>query len=182
MVEEALIVKIETRKSRVSAMGREMRLCVAVGVTFVFSAALATAPILASASSFDRAGFVRVGHEPIAPDPTIRRYTGMVAALGPPDAQGKRYAFKPSPVGPRNFPLSSNDLRGWRMTMLSGKRFGEVFRVGGNTESEITITADSGPIDGLELRDLFVIESIDADGASMFAPAAGPGGVPAPGV
>jgi len=176
------MANIETRRSRVSAIRRGMRRCLEVGATFVCSAALATASLLADASSFDRAGFVRVGHEPMAPDPTIRRYTGMVAALGPPDAQGKRYAFKPSPVGPRNFPLSANDLRGWRMTMLSGKRFGEVFRVGGNTESEITITADSGPIDGLDPRDLFIIESIDADGASMFAPAAGSGGVPAPGV
>jgi hypothetical protein len=133
-------------------------------------------------SGFDRAAFVHVGHEPIAPDPTIRRYTGMIAALGAPNAQGKVYTFTPSPVGPRNFPLSTNDLRGWRMTMLSGKRFGEVFRVSGNTTSEITVNADNGPLDGLDLRDVFVIESIDANGASMFAPPANAGAAPASGI
>ena len=138
--------------------------------------------LFASRPAIARSGFVRVGHEAIAPDPTIRRYTGMVAALGAPDAQGKRYAFKPSPLGPHNFPLSVNDLRGWRMTMLSGKRFGEVFRVRGNTESEITVTPDTGPIDDIDVSDLFVIESIDAAGASMFAPAGGGnGGTASPG-
>jgi hypothetical protein len=130
---------------------------------------------------FDRSGLVRVGHEPMAPDPTIRRYTGMVAGLGPPDAEGKLYTFMPSPVGPRNFSLSHDVLRGWRMTMLSGRHFAEVFRVSGNTESEITVHPDNGPIDGFDVRDLFIIESIDANGASMFAP--GTGSAPAaPGV
>ena len=136
------------------------------------SAPLSIAPAIGP-FDFVRSNFVRVGHEAIAPDPTIRRYTGMVAALGLPDSQGKRYTFRPSPVGPRNFPLSTGDLRGWRMTMLSGKRFGEVFRVSGNTASEITVTSDTGPIEGLDTRDLFVIESIDENGASMFAPAGG---------
>ena len=157
------------------------RRCLVAATAVVLAVAFTATPVLADALSFER-GFVRVGHEPMAPDPTIRRYTGMVAALGGPDVHGKRYAFEPSPVGPRNFPLSTNDLRGWRMTMLSGKRFGVVFRIGGNTESEITVTAETGPIDGLDVRDLFVIESIDADGAARFAPAAGPGGAPAPGV
>jgi hypothetical protein len=44
--------------------------------------------------------------------------------------------------------------------------------VRGNTESEITVTADNGPIDGLGEHDVFIIESVDANGASMFGPAA----------
>lgn len=66
----------------------------------------AQARLPSNAHALDAAGLIRVGHEPIAPDPTIRRYTGMVAALGAPDTQGKVYSSKPSPVGPRNFPLS----------------------------------------------------------------------------
>jgi hypothetical protein len=118
----------------------------------------------------------------MAPDPTVRRYTGKVVDLGSPDGKGKVYSFKPAPVGPRNFPLSADDLRGWRMTMLSGKRFGEVFRVKGNTDSEVNVTADSGPIDGVAINDVFVIESIDANGASMFAPATGNSTAPGTGV
>ena len=119
-----------------------------------------------------RSGFVKVGHDNVVVDPSVRRYTGMVAALGAPDAQGRLYSFKTAPVGPRSFPLAPDDLRGWRLTMLAGKRFGEVFTVRGNTESEITVTADKGPIDGLGEHDVFIIESVDANGVSMFGPAA----------
>lgn len=146
-----------------------MRMGVALALTAGATIASAQLGPLSSAAVFDRAALVPVGHEAIAPDPTIRRYTGMIAALGAPNTQGKVYTFTPAPVGPRNFPLSPDDLRGWRMTVLSGKRFGEVFRVSGNTTAEITVNADNGPLDGLDVRDVFVIESIDANGASMFA-------------
>ncbi|HZZ92353.1 MAG TPA: hypothetical protein VFE23_07310 [Usitatibacter sp.] len=124
----------------------------------------------------DRAFLHRVGHEPMAPDPTLRRYTGKVTALAPADAQGKVYGFTCAPVGPRNFPLKTDDLRGWRMTVLSGKRFGTVFRIAGNSGTEIRVNAETGPVQGLAANDVFVIESIDANGASMFAtpPAAPP--------
>jgi hypothetical protein len=158
-----------------------MRMGIALALMVCGATASGQLRLLPTASVFDRPALVPVGHEPIAPDPTIRRYTGMIAALGAPNAQGRVYTFTPSPVGPRNFPLSPNDLRGWRMTMLSGKRFGEVFRVSGNTASEVTVNAESGPIDGLDVRDLFVIESIDANGASMFAPPPGTGAAPASG-
>ena len=126
-------------------------------------------------------GFLRVGHDNIVVDPTIRRYSGMVSGLGTPDAQGKLYTFTLAPVGPRNFPLSQNDLRGWRLTMLSGKRFGEVFRIKSNASTEVTVTADNGTLDGLAANDILIIESIDENGASMFGPAAGAGAATAPG-
>jgi hypothetical protein len=84
-------------------------------------------------------------------------------------------------VGPHSFDLSPNDLRGWRLTMLSGKRFSQVFTVTGNTESVITVTPDKGPIDGIDVRDVFIIESIDANGVSMFGPASGAASATAPG-
>jgi hypothetical protein len=132
-------------------------------------------------TGFARSGFVRVGHDNIVVDPSVRRYTGMVAALGAPNAQGKMYSFIPSPVGPRNFPLSLDALRGWRLTVLSGKRFGQVFTISTNTESQITVTADKGPLEGLDVHDVFIIESVDADGASMFGPADGASAAPSPG-
>jgi hypothetical protein len=156
-----------------------------LGLTLIFVCSMAStqaAPSWFDRFGSDRGGVVRVGHEPMAPDPTIRRYTGVVAGLGPRDPEGKLYTFKLSPLGPRNFPLSRDDLRGWRMTMLSGRHFGEVFRVNGNTESEVTVHPDNGPIDGLDVRDVFIIESIDANGASMFAPPTSTGAAAAPGV
>ena len=142
---------------------------------------------LSDAARFDRgglarSGFIQVGHDNIVVDPTVRRYTGMVAALGSPNAQGKVYTFVPSPVGPRNFPLSPDELRGWRLNVLSGKRFGQVFTVSTNTESEITVTAEKGALDGLGERDVFIIESVDADGVSMFGPAGSTSAPPSPGV
>jgi len=118
---------------------------------------------------------VHAGHEPMAPDPTIRRYTGKVTAVGTPDAQGKVFSFSSVPVGPRSFVPKPDELRTWRMTVLSGKRFGAEFRVGANTDSQVTVKPDKGPVDGLAVNDVFVIESIDENGASMFAaPAAAP--------
>jgi hypothetical protein len=123
--------------------------------------------------TFDRSGLIHVGHDNIVVDPSVRRYTGMVAALGTPNAKGQLFSFKPAPVGPRSFPLKQDDLRGWRLTVLAGKRFGEVFTVSGNTESEITVSAEKGPIDGMGEKDVFIIESVDANGVSMFPSAAG---------
>jgi len=122
-----------------------------------------------------------VAHDNIVVDPTVRRYAGMVAALGAADAQGKVCSFKTAPVGPRSFALAPDDLRGWRMTVLAGKRFGEVFTIGANTESEISVTADKGPVDGLAVNDVFIIESIDANGVSMFGPPPA-AAAPSPGV
>jgi hypothetical protein len=101
-------------------------------------------------------------------DPTIRTYTGTVVALGVPSTDGKVYAFKVAPTGPRNFPLTNDDLRGWRLTLLTGKRFSRVFTVQSNTASEVTVTVDKGSLDGVAVQDLFVIESVDGDGASLF--------------
>lgn len=144
-------------------------------------------PFRADISAVDRAGiarsgFVHVGHDNVVVDPSVRRYTGMVAALGSPNAQGQILSFVPAPVGPNNFPLSSDDLRGWRLTVLSGKRFGQVFTVSTNTASVIAVTAEKGPIDGLDVRDVFIIESVDANGVSLFAPADGVNTAASPGV
>jgi len=115
-------------------------------------------------------GLHRVGHEPMAPDPTIRRYTGKVTAVGAPDATGKVVAFESVPVGPRSFVPKPGELRTWRMTVLSGKRFGTEYRVGSNTDHEITVKpGNAGTLEGLAVNDVFVVESIDENGASMFA-------------
>jgi len=42
------------------------------------------------------------------------------------------------------------------------------------------VTADKGALDGLGERDVFIIESVDADGVSMFRPAGGASAAPYP--
>jgi hypothetical protein len=118
---------------------------------------------------------VHAGHEPMAPDPTIRRYTGKVTAIAAPDARGRVFTFSSVPVGPRSFVPKPDELRTWRLTILSGRRFGAEFRVGTNTDHEITVKPDKGPVEGLAVNDVFVIESIDENGASMFATPAAAG-------
>lgn len=146
------------------------------GFALLLASSLASAQILflvdrPDAGTLNRSGFIEVGHDNIVVDPTIRRYTGMVTALGTPAGDGKLYSFTTARVGPHSFDLTPNDLRGWRMTVLSGKQFGHVFRVSGNTESVVTVRNDKGGgLDGLQVHDVFVIESIDENGMSMFAP------------
>jgi hypothetical protein len=104
----------------------------------------------------------RVGHDGLDVDRALKRYSGMVTALGEPDEQGRVYSFqvKPLPAGPGYAP---NELRGWRLTLLAGQRFASVFEVESNTESEITVAARDGPLDGVAVRDLFVVEQIPVE-------------------
>ena len=103
---------------------------------------------------------IPVGHDNVEVDPALRRYTGMVIAVGRPDDAGRIYSFQAKPIGPRSSPPASNELRGWRLTILAGKRFASVFEVNGNTESEITVVPRDGPLNGLAVSDVFIIEEI----------------------
>jgi hypothetical protein len=112
--------------------------------------------------SQSREALLRIGHEGLDVDRTLKRYSGMITALGEPDEQGHVYSFqvKPLPAGPGYAP---DELRGWRLTLLAGKRFASVFEVKSNTESEITITSRDGPLNGVAVRDLFVVEQIPVE-------------------
>ena len=160
-----------------------VRATAAVAAVFTWSTASAQVVTVPADAAFLQAGqarfgFIKVGHDNIVVDPTVRRYTGMVAALGAPAGDGKLFSFTTAPVGPRSFALAPNDLRGWRLTVLSGNRFGQVFTVSGNTESLITVTADKGSLDGIQVHDVFIVESVDANGVSMFGSGAASAGSP----
>jgi hypothetical protein len=119
-----------------------MRFCIGTLATFFFWAAIALA-----------------GHDDLDVGRAMRRQAGMVTALGSPDGKGGIYSFqaKPLPAAPGYVP---NELRGWRLTLLAGARFASVFEVQSNTESEITVTTLDGPLNGLAVRDVFVVEDI----------------------
>ena len=80
---------------------------------------------------------------------------GKIVALG--DAN----SFEAKPL--RAAAYKPGELRGWRLTMLAGKRFGAAFRVQGNTESRITVAAADGPLEGVAVGDLFIAEEIEPE-------------------
>ena len=104
-------------------------------------------------------GAVLAGHEPIQADPALKRHAGQVTALGAPDAEGRIYTFSARRL-PTAAEFAANELRGWRLTMLAGKRFAHEFEVHANTAIEITVRAIDGPLNGIAVNDVFVIENI----------------------
>jgi hypothetical protein len=104
----------------------------------------------------------RVAHEPMDPGPAYRRYTGKVTALGDPDEGGRIYSFHAMPVGPGVTAPAANELKGWRLTILAGKRFASAFEVKSNTATEVTVAARDGPLNGLAVSDVFIVEDIPA--------------------
>ena len=99
------------------------------------------------------------GHDNIPVDPALRRHAGQVTALGEPDAEGRVYSFRARrlPAAPEFAP---DELRGWRLTMLAGKRFAHEFEVQRNTGLEITVAPIDGPLNGIAVNDIFVIENV----------------------
>ena len=98
------------------------------------------------------------GHDPIKVDPALKRYGGQVISLGPADEQGGIYSFEVKRL-PSDTPYVPNELRGWRLTMLAGKRFSHAFEVDANTHTLITVSKQDGPVNGIAVDDVFVVEN-----------------------
>lgn len=118
-----------------------------------FAAALLTA--------FAVVGAAYAGHGDSDLYPAVRRVGGMITELGPADRDGNVYRFRARQVGP-GAPVRfvPEELRGWRLTLLAGNRFSEVFEVESNTDYEITVTRLKGPLNGIKLNDAFIAEEI----------------------
>jgi hypothetical protein len=113
------------------------------------------------------ARFVRTGHDNIVVNPALRRLTGVVTAVGKPDARGHVVSFELAPLGPGMTAPEPKAMVGWRLTILAGKRFGSAYEIARNTASEVTVK--DGELDGIAVKDVFVIEEPDP-----IAPAADP--------
>jgi hypothetical protein len=98
-----------------------------------------------------------VGHGDLLFAPAVRRFRGIVTALGALDEQGHLYSFDTTTV---EGPIAANEVRSWRVTILSGELLGSVFQVKSNTPTTITITTPYGPLNGLVEGDLFLVEEI----------------------
>lgn len=105
-------------------------------------------------------GLRLAGHgDPV--NPALRRFTGVVVKLGNPEEGGAIKSIQIEPIGPRMVAPPINELRGWRLTVLSGARFASVFVVQSNTATEITVQAPDTGLEGLTSKDVFVVEEID---------------------
>ena len=108
--------------------------------------ALLAAGVLASCT------LAQAGHDDVKVDPALRRNPGKVTAL----SSGKPSSFEAKPLRAARY--VPDELRGWRVTVLSGKRFGAAFDIQGNTESEITLAPSGDSLEGLAVGDLFIAE------------------------
>lgn len=99
------------------------------------------------------------GHDNIPVDPALKRYAGQVTALGEPDAEGRVYSFRARRL-PAAADFTADELKGWRLTMLAGKRFSHAFEVQGNSGIEITVRPVDGPLNGIAVNDVFVLENV----------------------
>lgn len=99
------------------------------------------------------------GHDNVAVDPALKRYAGQITALGDADAKGDIYSFRAKRIRAET-QFERDELRGWRLTFLAGKRFSNVFEVRSNTGDEIVVTSAKGPLNGISVKDVFVLENI----------------------
>jgi hypothetical protein len=115
------------------------------------------------------------GHEEdVMVDPTLKRFTGSVKALGKADANGRILSIRLAPLGPQSKPPASGQWKGWRLRMLSGARFPEFFEIRDNTPSSATIVSGDHALNGVAANDAFIVESFDRGGHSIFASRPGP--------
>jgi hypothetical protein len=97
-------------------------------------------------------------------DPALKRYTGEITALGAPDAKGHIYSFRAKRLQAET-EFAPDELRGWRLTILVGKRYANVFEVRTNSGDEIVVTAAKGPLNGIKVKEVFVVEKMRAGAA-----------------
>ena len=96
------------------------------------------------------------GHGATQVEPEVRRYTGVVTALG--KAGGHSFKARLTPVAPAEEVPEA--LTGWRLTMIGGKRYSHVFEISKYAQDEITVSLLDGPVDGIAINDTFLVEEL----------------------
>ena len=112
----------------------------------------------AAALFFIAPGASLAGHDNVVVDPAFKRHAGPVVALGRPDAQGHVYSLQLKRL-PAAADFAPDELRGWRLTLLAGKRFSQAFEVVGNTGTEVTVSPKGESLEGVAVKDVLVIEN-----------------------
>lgn len=86
----------------------------------------------------------------------VNRFVGTIVAVGDPDAEGNIFSFESDIEG-----LAMNEIRSWRITFFSGDRYAHVFQVRDNVGGAITVTSLDGPLNGIAVGDMFLVEQIN---------------------
>ena len=101
-------------------------------------------------------GPAHAGHGATQVEPEVRRYTGVVTELG--RAGGHSFKARLTPVAPAEEVPQA--LTGWRLTMIAGKRYSHVFEISRYAQDEITVSLLDGPLDGIAINDVFLVEEL----------------------
>lgn len=121
------------------------------------AALLLALPAAADPARFD--GVQIAGHDPV--DPALRRFTGKVTGLGQPGQADRVSTLRFDPIGPGMVAPKPNELRGWRLTFIKGKLFGQTLWIVGNTPDELTVRDTDPSLAGVVEGDILMIELLD---------------------
>ena len=99
------------------------------------------------------------GHDPV--DPALRRFTGKVTGVGQRDQADRVSTLRFDPLGPGMVAPKPDELRGWRLTFIKGKLFGQTVWVEGNTPNELTVRNTDPSLAGVVEGDILMIEELD---------------------
>lgn len=113
----------------------------------------------ASAGQVRTDGVVVAGHDPV--DPALRRFTGKVTAIGQAGKAGRVSTLRFDPLGPGMVAPKRDELRGWRITFIKGKLFGQTLWVKRNTPTELTVRDNDPSLAGVVEGDILMIEQLD---------------------
>jgi hypothetical protein len=116
-------------------------------------------PIVAACLLLACSSAALAGHDDLRVGPAMKRYAGKIIGLADPDPQGRVYGFRAEPL-PAGTKYTPGEMKGWRLTLLSGKRFSAVFEVQGNGAADVVVTPLDGPLTDVAVNDLFVIEQV----------------------
>jgi hypothetical protein len=133
-------------------------------------ASSARAPQHLAPDPTSHARVIPVGHD-VNAAPSVRRFALVVTKLGPPDPKGQIYAFtvsldeNPATTGRDGQPVrkqafAQNEIRSWRITVVSGELLGSEFQVEANDQLEVRVTPDFGPLNGLVAGDFMLVEEV----------------------
>lgn len=125
--------------------------------TMVAAALLLTLQAAADPARVD--GTRLAGHDAV--DPALRRFTGKVTRVGPPDRAGRIASLHFEPLGPGMVAPRPNELRGWRITFIKGKLFGQTLWVQRNAAHELTVRTTGPSLAGVVEGDILMIELLD---------------------
>jgi hypothetical protein len=104
------------------------------------------------------------GHDPV--DPALRRFTGQVTSIGKADKAGRVATLRFDPLGPGMVAPKRDELRGWRITFIKGKLFGQTLWVKRNTPNELTVRDKDPSLAGVVEGDILMIEQLDPKAAA----------------